>query len=111
MDGLVPGIVQDARSGEVLMLGFLNADQLRQDAGDRVCHLLEPHAPEAVDEGRDQRQPAAVVSAATDCDNDTLLFRVEVEGDGLVCHEGTVSCFTQAHCALTERGGEPWLTS
>ena len=36
-----------------------------------------------------------VVSAATDCDNDALLFRVEVEGDGLVCHEGTVSCFTK----------------
>ena len=31
-----------------------------------------------------------IVSASTDCDNDTLLFRVEVEGDGLVCHEGTV---------------------
>ncbi|MGD0801689.1 MAG: phosphoribosyl-AMP cyclohydrolase, partial [Terracidiphilus sp.] len=36
-----------------------------------------------------------VVSASTDCDNDTLLFRVIVEGDGLVCHEGTVSCFTK----------------
>ena len=36
-----------------------------------------------------------VISAATDCDNDALLFRVEVEGDGLVCHEGTVSCFTR----------------
>jgi phosphoribosyl-ATP pyrophosphohydrolase/phosphoribosyl-AMP cyclohydrolase len=36
-----------------------------------------------------------VISASTDCDHDTLLFRVEVEGDGLVCHEGTVSCFTR----------------
>jgi phosphoribosyl-ATP pyrophosphohydrolase/phosphoribosyl-AMP cyclohydrolase len=36
-----------------------------------------------------------VISASTDCDNDALLFRVEVEGDGLVCHEGTVSCFTK----------------
>jgi phosphoribosyl-ATP pyrophosphohydrolase/phosphoribosyl-AMP cyclohydrolase len=36
-----------------------------------------------------------VVTASTDCDNDALLFRVEVEGDGLVCHEGTVSCFTK----------------
>jgi phosphoribosyl-ATP pyrophosphohydrolase/phosphoribosyl-AMP cyclohydrolase len=36
-----------------------------------------------------------VISAATDCDNDCLLFRVEVEGDGLVCHEGTRSCFTK----------------
>ena len=37
-----------------------------------------------------------VVSAAADCDQDTILFRVVVEGDGLVCHEGTVSCFTNA---------------
>ena len=51
MDGLVPGIVQDARTGEVLMLGFLNPGQLCQDAGERIRNLLEPHAPEAVDEG------------------------------------------------------------
>jgi phosphoribosyl-ATP pyrophosphohydrolase/phosphoribosyl-AMP cyclohydrolase len=37
-----------------------------------------------------------VVKALTDCDRDTLLFEVVVEGDGRVCHEGTVSCFTRA---------------
>jgi hypothetical protein len=47
-----------------------------------------------------------VVSAATDCDNDTLLFRVEVEGDGLVCHEGTVSCFTKPIAIPGAAGGE-----
>jgi phosphoribosyl-ATP pyrophosphohydrolase/phosphoribosyl-AMP cyclohydrolase len=36
-----------------------------------------------------------VISAATDCDFDSLLFRVEVEGEGKVCHEGTRSCFTK----------------
>jgi phosphoribosyl-ATP pyrophosphohydrolase/phosphoribosyl-AMP cyclohydrolase len=36
-----------------------------------------------------------VIQASTDCDNDTLLFRVVVEGDGIVCHLGTVSCFTK----------------
>ena len=36
-----------------------------------------------------------VIEASTDCDSDALLFKVEVEGDGLVCHEGTVSCFTK----------------
>jgi phosphoribosyl-ATP pyrophosphohydrolase/phosphoribosyl-AMP cyclohydrolase len=36
-----------------------------------------------------------ITKTATDCDNDTLLFRVVVEGDGLVCHEGTASCFTK----------------
>jgi phosphoribosyl-ATP pyrophosphohydrolase/phosphoribosyl-AMP cyclohydrolase len=36
-----------------------------------------------------------VISVATDCDFDSLLFKVEVLGDGLVCHEGTISCFTK----------------
>jgi phosphoribosyl-ATP pyrophosphohydrolase/phosphoribosyl-AMP cyclohydrolase len=36
-----------------------------------------------------------IVDVSTDCDQDALLFRVEVDGDGLVCHEGTVSCFTR----------------
>jgi phosphoribosyl-ATP pyrophosphohydrolase/phosphoribosyl-AMP cyclohydrolase len=36
-----------------------------------------------------------VVSASTDCDFDSLLIKVEVEGEGVVCHEGTRSCFTK----------------
>ena len=52
-----------------------------------------------------------VVSAATDCDNDTLLFRVVVEGDGLVCHEGTVSCFTKPLAFSNADGGGAWLTN
>ena len=46
-----------------------------------------------------------VITAATDCDNDTLLFRVEVEGDGLVCHEGTVSCFTKPIALTPQQQG------
>jgi len=42
-----------------------------------------------------------VVRAFTDCDQDTLLFEVKVEGDGLVCHEGTVSCFTRPIAIFT----------
>ena len=42
MDGLVPGIVQDAKTGEMLMLGFLNETSYAEDAGDRLCHILEP---------------------------------------------------------------------
>ena len=59
MEGLVPGIVQDAKTGEMLMLGFLNDVSYAEDAGVRVCHVLEPDPAEAVDEGRDERQSAA----------------------------------------------------
>ena len=51
MDGLVAGIVQDAQTGEVLMLGFLNETSYAKTLGDGLCNLLEPHATEAVDEG------------------------------------------------------------
>jgi phosphoribosyl-ATP pyrophosphohydrolase/phosphoribosyl-AMP cyclohydrolase len=43
-----------------------------------------------------------LLSAATDCDNDTVLCKVRVEGDGLVCHEGTRSCFTKPIALGTE---------
>ena len=95
MDGLVPGIVQDAKTGEMLMLGFLNEVSYAKTLETGFVTFWSRTRQQAVDEGRDQRQPAAVISAATDCDNDALLFQVEVEGDGLVCHEGTVSCFTK----------------
>ena len=95
MDGLVPGIVQDARTGEVLMLGFLNRDQLRENAETGFVTFWSRTRQKLWMKGETSGNRLRVVSAATDCDNDTLLFRVEVEGDGLVCHEGTVSCFTR----------------
>ena len=57
MDGLLPAIVQDAVSGEVLMVGFMNDDKLRQNAGNRLCDILEPNAAKTMDEGRNQRKP------------------------------------------------------
>ncbi len=59
MDGLVPGIVQDAKTGEMLMLGFPERNELCEDAGDRICDVLEQDAEQALDEGRDERESAA----------------------------------------------------
>ena len=78
MDGLVPGIVQDAKTLETGFVTFWSRTRQKlwmkgETSGNRL----------------------RVISATTDCDNDALLFRVVVEGDGLVCHEGTVSCFTK----------------
>ena len=63
--------------------------ELLAHGGNRLCDLLLPHPAKAVDQGRDFRQPAARDFRLTDCDRDTVLFRVHVEGDGLVCHTGT----------------------
>jgi len=95
MDGLVPGIVQDARSGEMLMLGFLNAMSYQKTLETGFVTFWSRTRQKLWMKGETSGNRLRVISAATDCDNDALLFRVEVEGDGLVCHEGTVSCFTK----------------
>ena len=95
MDGLVPGIVQDAATGEMLMLGFLNEISYQRTLETGFVTFWSRTRPKLWMKGESSGNRLRIVSSATDCDNDTLLFRVVVEGDGLVCHEGTVSCFTK----------------
>ena len=95
MDGLVAGIVQDARTGEVLMLGFLNETSYAKTLETGFVTFWSRTRQKLWMKGETSGNRLRVISASTDCDRDTLLFRVEVEGDGLVCHEGTVSCFTR----------------
>ena len=95
MDGLVPGIVQDARTGEMLMLGFLNEISYAKTLESGFVTFWSRTRQKLWMKGETSGNRLRVITAATDCDNDALLFRVEVEGDGLVCHEGTVSCFTK----------------
>lgn len=95
MDGLVAGIVQDARTGEVLMLGFLNSESYAKTVETGFVTFWSRTRQKLWMKGETSGNRLRVVTAATDCDNDALLFRVDVEGDGLVCHEGTVSCFTK----------------
>jgi phosphoribosyl-ATP pyrophosphohydrolase/phosphoribosyl-AMP cyclohydrolase len=95
MDGLVPGIVQDAATGEVLMLGFLNPVSYAKTLESGFVTFWSRTRQKLWMKGETSGNRLRVVSTATDCDNDTLLFRVVVEGDGLVCHEGTISCFTK----------------
>ena len=95
MGGLVPGIVQDASTGEVLMLGFLNSVSYEKTQETGFVTFWSRTRQKLWMKGETSGNRLRIVSASTDCDNDTLLFRVQVEGDGLVCHEGTVSCFTR----------------
>ena len=95
MDGLVPAIVQDAASKEVLMVGFFNEESYRRTLETGFVTFWSRTRQKLWMKGETSGNRLRVVTAATDCDNDALLFRVVVEGDGLVCHEGTVSCFTK----------------
>ena len=94
-NGLVAGIVQDAASGQVLMLGFLNEESYRKTVDSGFVTFWSRTRSKLWMKGETSGNRLRVVEAATDCDNDALLFKVVVEGDGLVCHEGTVSCFTK----------------
>ena len=93
--GLVAGIVQDARTGEVLMLGFLNEESWARTQQTGFVTFWSRTRGKLWMKGETSGNRLRIVSASTDCDQDALLFRVAVEGDGLVCHEGTVSCFTR----------------
>ncbi|SDE66738.1 phosphoribosyl-AMP cyclohydrolase [Terriglobus roseus] len=93
--GLVPGIVQDAATGQMLMLGFLNEESYRLSLESGFVTFFSRTRNKLWMKGETSGNRLKIVSLRTDCDFDTLLFQVEVEGDGLVCHEGTVSCFTK----------------
>lgn len=95
LDGLVCGIVQDAGTGQVLMVGFLNEESYRKTLESGFVTFWSRTRKKLWMKGETSGNRLRIVETSTDCDNDTLLFRVVVEGDGLVCHEGTVSCFTK----------------
>jgi phosphoribosyl-ATP pyrophosphohydrolase/phosphoribosyl-AMP cyclohydrolase len=95
MQGLAPAVIQDAASGEVLMLGFMNQEALQKTLASGYVTFYSRTRQKLWTKGETSGNRLAVVSAATDCDVDSILFRVRVEGQGVVCHEGTRSCFTK----------------
>jgi phosphoribosyl-AMP cyclohydrolase len=96
MQGLVPAIVQDAANGDILMLGFMNNDAWQKTAFSGYVTFYSRTRNKLWTKGETSGNRLKVVSASTDCDFDSLLIKVEVEGEGMVCHEGTRSCFTKA---------------
>lgn len=95
MQGLAPAIVQDANDGKVLMLGFMNREALEATLATGYVTFYSRTRKKLWMKGETSGNKLAVISAATDCDSDTVLLRVRVEGEGVVCHEGTRSCFTK----------------
>jgi phosphoribosyl-AMP cyclohydrolase len=95
MRGLAPAIVQDAANRDVLMLGFMNREAFEQTLRTGYVTFYSRTRNQLWTKGETSGNRLKVVSAGTDCDQDTLLFRVEVEGRGVVCHEGTRSCFNR----------------
>jgi len=95
MEGLIPAIVQDAATGQVLMVGFQNEISYQKTLETGFVTFWSRTRQKLWMKGETSGNRLRIVDASTDCDLDTMLYRVRVEGDGLVCHEGTVSCFTR----------------
>ncbi len=95
MQGLAPAIVQDADNGDVLMVGFMNREAFDTTLRTGYVTFYSRTRNKLWTKGETSGNRLKLVFAATDCDQDTVLVKVRVEGDGLVCHEGTRSCFTR----------------
>lgn len=95
MQGLAPAVVQDADNGDVLMVGFMNEESFKKTLATGYVTFYSRTRNKLWTKGETLGNRLRVVSASTDCDRDTVLVKVRVEGDGLVCHEGTRSCFTR----------------
>ncbi len=95
MQGLLPAIVQDADNADVLMVGFMNREAFNKTLNTGYVTFYSRTRNKLWTKGETSGNRLKLVYAATDCDNDTILVKVRVEGDGLVCHEGTRSCFTK----------------
>lgn len=89
--GLVPAIVQDARTEQVLMLGYMNADSLAKTQKTGLVTFWSRSRNELWTKGETSGNTLALESLTADCDNDTLLVRAVPTGP--TCHEGTTSCF------------------
>ena len=104
MQGLAPAVIQDADNGEVLMVGFMNAESLKMSLASGYATFFSRTRNKLWMKGESSGNRLRIVDASTDCDQDTVLMRVRVEGDGVVCHEGTRSCFTRPIALETEGG-------
>jgi phosphoribosyl-AMP cyclohydrolase len=94
-NGLVPAVIQDERSGEVLMLGFMNAESLSETQRSREVVFFSRSRNKLWKKGESSGHVLRVREIRVDCDADALLVRVEAVGPG-VCHEGYRSCFFRA---------------
>lgn len=93
LDGLIPAVVQDATSGEVLMVGFMNEDAWRLTRETGYVTFFSRTRNTLWTKGETSGNRLAVRRILVDCDEDTVLVKADREGDGNVCHTGQRSCF------------------
>jgi phosphoribosyl-AMP cyclohydrolase len=106
-DGLVPAVIQQHDSGEVLMVGYMDATALERTLTTGRVWFWSRSRQEYWRKGDTSGHEQHVMAVAADCDGDTLL--VQVDQIGGACHTGARSCFDGRELPVTRprRGGEP----
>lgn len=104
MNGMVPTVVQDASTGRVLMLAYMNEAAWNQTLESGLATFYSRSRDRIWVKGESSGHVLRLVEALTDCDQDAIVLRVEPVGPG-VCHEGYASCFYRR----AERGG--WVVT
>ncbi len=88
---LIPAVIQDHQSGEVLMLGYMNKEALSLTLQTKIAHYFSRSKQRIWKKGESSGNIQKVKDISIDCDNDTLLLKVEQVG--VACHTGRRSCF------------------
>jgi len=91
-NGLIPAIVQDANSGEVLMVAYMNEEALKKTIETGYTHFYSRSRKKLWKKGETSGHTQQVKEILIDCDNDALLVKVHQNGPG-ACHTGHRSCF------------------
>ena len=92
-NGLIPCIVTDASSEEVIMLGYMNELSLAKTIETGVAYYWSRSRQKLWKKGETSGQIQKIVEIRTDCDQDAIWIKVEVAGNGATCHVGYRSCF------------------
>ena len=93
LDGLIPAVIQDDDSGEVLMVGFMNDEALERTQTTGFATFFSRTRSKLWMKGETSGNRLEVKKMLTDCDDDTVLLRVKQLGEGNVCHTGNRTCF------------------
>ena len=93
LDGLIPAVVQDSTSGEVLMVGFMNAEAFAITRSSGYATFFSRTRNSLWTKGETSGNRLKVDALLVDCDDDTVLVKATREGDGNVCHTGERTCF------------------
>jgi phosphoribosyl-AMP cyclohydrolase len=93
LDGLIPAVIQDDSTEEVLMVGFMNDEALTRTRETGFATFFSRTRGRLWTKGETSGNRLRVLRILQDCDEDTVLVRVEQLGDGNVCHTGERTCF------------------